>query len=98
MQSSRHGVFSRDTPRGPRSGRRIHRAFTVDECSLSNHREWVIRDVGAATGLTNRALRHCEQTGLLSPPRVGPSGYRYYDVRELAKIYSMLSLRALDLS
>ena len=64
---------------------------------LSNHREWAIRDVAAATSLTSRALRHCEQTGLLSPSRVGPSGYRYYGVRELARIYRILSLRALGL-
>lgn len=64
---------------------------------LSNRLEWAIRDVATATGLSSRALGHYEQTGLLSPSRVAPSGYRYYGVRELARIYRILSLRALDL-
>ena len=64
---------------------------------VSDRLEWAIRDVATATGLTSRALRHYEQIGLLSPSRVAPSGYRYYGVRELARIYRILSLRALDL-
>lgn len=60
--------------------------------------EWAIRDVAKATGLTSRALRHYERVGLLVPSRVGPNGYRYYGDRELARLYRILSLRALDLS
>jgi DNA-binding transcriptional MerR regulator len=59
--------------------------------------EWAIRDVAKATGLTSRSLRHYEQIGLLAPSRVGPNGYRYYGDRELARLYRILSLRALDL-
>jgi DNA-binding transcriptional MerR regulator len=59
--------------------------------------EWAIRDVARATGLTSRALRHYEQIGLLAPSRVGLNGYRYYGDRELARLYRILSLRALDL-
>lgn len=59
--------------------------------------EWAIREVTKATGLTSRTLRHYEQIGLLVPSRVGPNGYRYYDDRELARLYRILSLRTLDL-
>jgi len=59
--------------------------------------EWAIREVAKATGLTSRTLRHYEQIGLLVPSRVGPNGYRYYGDRELARLYRILSLRALDL-
>jgi DNA-binding transcriptional MerR regulator len=59
--------------------------------------EWTIRDVAEATGLTSRALRHYERIGLLSPSRTASSGYRYYGDRELARLYRILSLRALDL-
>jgi DNA-binding transcriptional MerR regulator len=52
--------------------------------SGNNPVEWTIRDVAAATGLTSRALRPFEQI-------------RFYDDRELARLYRMLSLRALDL-
>jgi DNA-binding transcriptional MerR regulator len=65
--------------------------------SGNNPVEWTIRDVAAATGLTSRALRPFEQISLLAPSRIAPSCYRFYDDRELARLYRMLSLRALDL-
>ncbi|MCU1478076.1 MAG: hypothetical protein JWQ64_2769 [Subtercola sp.] len=59
--------------------------------------EWPIRDVARATGLTSRTLRHYEQIGLLRPSRVAGTGYRYYSERELARLYRILSLRALEM-
>jgi DNA-binding transcriptional MerR regulator len=59
--------------------------------------EWPIREVARATGLTSRTLRHYEQIGLLTPSRVAGTGYRYYGERELARLYRILSLRALEL-
>lgn len=64
---------------------------------INNLVEWTIRDVATATGLTSRALRHYEQIGLLSPSRIASSGYRYYGDREVARLYRILSLRALEL-
>lgn len=60
-------------------------------------REWPIRDVALATGLTSRALRHYERVGLLLPSRVADNGYRFYGDAELSRLYRILSLRALEL-
>lgn len=59
--------------------------------------EWPIREVARATGLTSRTLRHYEQVGLLRPSRVDPNGYRHYGEDEVARIYRILSLRAIDM-
>jgi DNA-binding transcriptional MerR regulator len=59
--------------------------------------EWPIRDVAKATGLSSRALRHYEDIGLLTPSKLGPSGYRFYGEPELARLYRILSLRALEM-
>lgn len=60
-------------------------------------REWPIREVSRACGLTSRTLRHYEQIELLSPVRVAPNGYRFYGEAELTRLYRIMSLRALDL-
>lgn len=60
-------------------------------------REWAIKDVARATGLTSRTLRHYEQIGLLHPSRVGSNGYRFYGEAELSRLYRILSLRAVEL-
>ena len=60
-------------------------------------KEWPIRDVAKATGLSSRALRHYEQIGLLTPSKLAQSGYRYYGEPELARLYRILSLRALEM-
>lgn len=59
--------------------------------------EWAIKDLAKATGLTSRALRHYEQVGLLHPSRVAHNGYRFYGDAEVARLYRILSLRALEL-
>ncbi len=60
-------------------------------------REWPIREVAQATGLTSRALRHYEKIGLLQPSRVASNGYRFYGDAEISRLYRILSLRALEL-
>lgn len=59
--------------------------------------EWPIRDLAKATGVTSRALRHYEQIGLLLPSRVASNGYRFYGEAQIARLYRILSLRALEL-
>lgn len=59
--------------------------------------EWPIAEVARATGLTSRALRHYEKIGLLQPSRVAHNGYRFYGDVEVARLYRILSLRALGL-
>lgn len=59
--------------------------------------EWPIAEVARASGLTSRALRHYEQIGLLRPSRVAHNGYRFYGDVEVARLYRILSLRALGL-
>jgi DNA-binding transcriptional MerR regulator len=59
-------------------------------------RDWPIKDVARATGLTSRTLRHYEQIGLLRPSRVASNGYRFYGDAELSRLYRILSLRALE--
>ena len=58
--------------------------------------EWPIAEVARAAGVTSRALRHYESVGLLRPSRVAANGYRFYGEREIARLYRILSLRALD--
>lgn len=60
-------------------------------------REWPIKEVAQATGLTSRTLRHYEQIGLLLPSRVAYNGYRFYGQPQLSRLYRILSLRALEL-
>lgn len=59
--------------------------------------EWPISKVARATGLTSRTLRHYEQIGLLQPLRVANNGYRFYGPQEIARLYRILSLRALGI-
>lgn len=60
--------------------------------------EWPIADVARAAGVTSRTLRHYDSVGLLRPARVAENGYRFYGDAEIARLYRILSLRALDLS
>lgn len=60
-------------------------------------REWPISKVARATGLTSRTLRHYEQIGLLQPHRAADNGYRFYGPQEIARLYRILSLRALGI-
>ncbi|WP_022880126.1 MerR family transcriptional regulator [Microbacterium sp. B19] len=59
--------------------------------------EWPIAEVARAAGVTSRTLRHYEEVGLLRPSRVAANGYRFYGETEIARLYRILALRALDL-
>lgn len=59
--------------------------------------DWPIAEVARAAGVTSRTLRHYESVGLLHPSRVATNGYRFYGEREIARLYRILALRALDL-
>ncbi len=59
--------------------------------------EWPIAEVARAAGVTSRTLRHYESVGLLRPSRVAANGYRFYGEPEIARLYRILVLRALDL-
>lgn len=51
-----------------------------------------------ATGLTSKALRHYDESGLLVPARVDPdNGYRYYDAAQIEDAVTIWRLRALEL-
>ena len=60
--------------------------------------EWPITDVARAAGVTSRTLRHYESIGLLRPSRVAANGYRFYGETEIARLYRIRALRALDLA
>ena len=59
--------------------------------------EWRIAEVARAAGVTSRTLRHYESVGLLHPSRVAGNGYRFYGEKEIARLYRIRALRALDL-
>lgn len=58
--------------------------------------EWPIAEVARAAGVTSRTLRHYESVGLLHPSRVAANGYRFYGETEVARLYRIRALRALD--
>lgn len=49
--------------------------------------------------VSGRQLRFYDQLGLLSPARIDPqTGYRYYSIRQLPRLNSILALKELGLS
>ena len=59
---------------------------------------WTIGEIACQTGLTVRALRHYEQTGLLSPVRRTAAGRRIYTDADVRALYRIVALRGLGLS
>ena len=59
--------------------------------------EWSIQQIARLAGTTSRTLRHYDAIGLLSPSRVGASGYRYYDGDALVRLQRILLLRELGI-
>src|SRR5450631_4374754 len=53
---------------------------------------WTVSDLAAATGLSQRVLRHWEQIGLVAPARTG-AGHRRYGSSEIVRLYRALALR-----
>lgn len=58
---------------------------------------WSIQEIAKLAGITSRALRHYDDTGLVPPSRVGGNGYRYYDADALVRLQRVLLLRDLGL-
>jgi MerR family transcriptional regulator, thiopeptide resistance regulator len=64
----------------------------------SGAEEWLsAADCAARTGLTVKALRIYERQGLINPPR-SPKGWRRYGPAELARLNSIVILKALGLT
>lgn len=59
--------------------------------------EYTIKQVAELSGVTQRALRHYEQVGLLTPKRKSGSGYRLYGKEDLVRLQQILFYRELDL-
>ncbi|GGI33881.1 MULTISPECIES: MerR family transcriptional regulator [Bradyrhizobium] len=57
-----------------------------------------IGELADATGVTVRALRHYEQTGLLTASQRTCGGHRMYDADSLTRVYHIVALRRLGLS
>jgi DNA-binding transcriptional MerR regulator len=57
-----------------------------------------IGDFARVAGVSTRTLRHYGEVGLLVPARVDDSsGYRYYDLAQLADLHRILALRDLGI-
>ncbi len=59
--------------------------------------EWSIQEIARLAGTTSRTLRHYDDTGLVTPSRIGANGYRYYDAEALVRLQRVLLLRGLGL-
>lgn len=60
-------------------------------------REWSIRELARAAGVTSRTLRHYGDVGVLEPSRTGSNGMRFYDTDALVTLQRILLLRDLGL-
>lgn len=60
-------------------------------------REWSIRELARAAGVTSRTLRHYGDVGVLEPSRTGSNGMRFYDAEALVRLQRILLLRDLGL-
>src|SRR5699024_7571664 len=59
--------------------------------------EWSIQQISRIAGTTSRALRHYGELGLVSPSRIGATGYRFYNEQALVRLQRVLLLRDLGL-
>ena len=57
--------------------------------------EYSIQQLSRLSGVSTRALRWYDETGLLKPSRVAPSGYRYYGPAQVDRLQDILYYRAL---
>jgi len=58
---------------------------------------YTIKQAASLAGVSERALRHYDATGLLRPDR-SPAGYRLYKHSDLERLQEILLYRSLDLS
>jgi MerR family transcriptional regulator, thiopeptide resistance regulator len=59
---------------------------------------WKVGELARRTGLSVRALRYYDETGLLSPSRRTEGGHRLYTADDVVRLQGIKSLRALGLS
>jgi DNA-binding transcriptional MerR regulator len=56
---------------------------------------WSIAEVARMSGVSSRALRHYDATGLVTPAYTAANGYRYYEREQLLRLQRVLLLREL---
>jgi MerR family transcriptional regulator, thiopeptide resistance regulator len=61
-------------------------------------RTWKIGEVAAVTGLTVRALRHYDESGLVCPTARTAGGHRLYTSADLQALYRVTAMRQLGFS
>lgn len=59
---------------------------------------WKVGELAQASGLTVRALHHYDEIGLLRPSERSDGGHRLYSEQDLARLYVIVTLRALGMS
>lgn len=65
---------------------------------LGSESGWRVGQLAELTGVTVRALRHYDQTGLLKPAGQTAGGHRFYDHANVVRLYRILALRRLRFS
>ncbi len=61
-------------------------------------RKYTIGEFAKLTGMTERTLRHYDQTGILKPAELTEYGHRVYNNRSIIQLQKILVLKFLDLS
>lgn len=61
-------------------------------------RKYSIGEFAKLTGMTERTLRHYDQTGILKPAELTEYGHRVYNNRSIIQLQKILVLKFLDLS
>jgi len=57
--------------------------------------EYTVNKLARLTGISTRTLRYYDEIGLLIPPRMNSSGYRYYGQAEVDKLQQIMFYREL---
>lgn len=65
---------------------------------LTMGKKYSIGEFAKLTGITERTLRHYDQTGILKPFEYTEHGHRVYNNRSIAQLQKILVLKFLDLS
>ncbi|GAF17181.1 transcriptional regulator, MarR family [Bacillus sp. JCM 19046] len=65
---------------------------------MTKERKYAIGEFAKLTGITERTLRHYDQTGILKPSDLTEHGHRMYDNRSIFQLQKILVLKCLDLS
>lgn len=63
---------------------------------MDDNELYSIGDVARRTGLSVSAIRYYSDAGLIAPTRVTEAGYRLYDIRAIARLEMIRTLRELD--